>query len=369
MDSQLVPGPCSRRGRRPTRRARCRRGARELCSGRWVKPLTPLSRSASRRATAHGRRGDDRIRAEGRRGGCARSDLGGRTRCPLPEGTVASARFESGIERKPDCWVCESGGDGALSNALIAVEILDPGWGRRTRSGSAGRELRGAVRSARAGWRRSNTARTRPRFGTATTRFRAGRCRPRPRHVSRLGGSGHPSGSHLPRAVLDDRRSEESLLVIRGTRAAIYHEPGAVVRRVARGPAQSSVHCWIRVGHSRNLVCRRPSCRPRRRRQPCRVHQVVVPARSADRGWGRRSTPRPSRTRRPATGGRPLPRSPRQTGEEGLSKPLGMHWRSWWLSRVHAASNAAPCHRHVCGFRYAADMCRPVAFCVCACCS
>src|SRR3954452_20481845 len=49
-----------------------------------------------------------------------------------------------------------------------------------------------------------------------------------PRHVSRRVGSGHPAGALLARAVLRDRVTEQSLLVGRGTPAAIDVELDSV---------------------------------------------------------------------------------------------------------------------------------------------
>ena len=75
-----------------------------------------------------------------------------------------------------------------------------------------------------------------------------------PLHVlGRLGG-GHPSGGRLLRAVLRDRLAEESLLVRRGTPAAVDGEANSAGRGVGRGPAQGTEEIGVELGDARDLV-------------------------------------------------------------------------------------------------------------------
>jgi hypothetical protein len=74
------------------------------------------------------------------------------------------------------------------------------------------------------------------------------------RHVSRRLGGGHPSSGFLFRAVLRDRLTQESLLVLPGTPAAVDVELDAVVCGIGGGLAQGATEGRIEVGDTRNLV-------------------------------------------------------------------------------------------------------------------
>jgi hypothetical protein len=54
--------------------------------------------------------------------------------------------------------------------------------------------------------------------------------------------------------VLRDRLTEQSLLVLRGTPAAIDVEVDPVACGISCSPAQGAKEGWIKVGYTRNLV-------------------------------------------------------------------------------------------------------------------
>ncbi len=75
-----------------------------------------------------------------------------------------------------------------------------------------------------------------------------------PRHVSRRVGDGNPSGSFLFRAVLRDRLTEQSFLVLRRAPATVDEELDPVVCGIRCGPAQGTEESRVESGDTRNLV-------------------------------------------------------------------------------------------------------------------
>ena len=114
------------------------------------------------------------------------------------------------------------------------------------------RWLPGAVRSATARCRRSGTARTRRRARTATRRRGRARCRPRLPTREPTPWGWPPIGWLPLRAVLRDRLTEQSLLVLRGTPAAIDVELDPVVCGVGCSLAQGTEQISVELGYTRD---------------------------------------------------------------------------------------------------------------------
>ena len=73
-------------------------------------------------------------------------------------------------------------------------------------------------------------------------------------HVCSRVGGGHPSPGLGFRAVLRDRLTEESLLVLRGTPTAVDREVDSVACGIGCSPAQGAEESSIEVGHTRNRL-------------------------------------------------------------------------------------------------------------------
>ena len=223
--------------------------------------------------------------------------------------TVATARAD---QRRPMARAASGRTGFCSSMRALTAASLDRASGRRTWEGSRERWLRGAVRSARARCRRSGTARTRRRARTATPRHRRARCRPRPpTREQTCSGVATQRAASASGAVLRDRLTEQLLLVLRGTPAAVDDELDPVVRGIGRGLAQGTDQIWIELGHTRNLVVEDRRAVGDGTVGLAERATVLTAADLGARLRARRWARRPPRTRTPATGRRGLRRSPR----------------------------------------------------------